>query len=142
MILVTFMCWYLQTMRPSLLVRRCTVALVVRHRDGMSWWLVVEMIQKFLIALSIGVFKRPDKQMQWMVTVFVIYFALLVQFKPYRFLRHTVFDLIFTWSKLQMLVFAVTGVYTRTPTRSGILILMICTFVICVLDALWAFVSF
>jgi len=108
---------------------RCALALTVRHRRTCTWFVILEMLSKFVICLSVAIFKSTAAQMQMQIGVFLIYLTCLCTALPYRFLRHTYSDCIFCAGKLCVVYMSAPFLDREDKDSAPILFLIVLIFI-------------
>jgi hypothetical protein len=109
---------------------RCTLAWTVKYRTPCSWFILVEMLTKFMASMSVAFFDKAAKRMQFLVGVYTAYLTFLGTHMPYRFPRHTVSDMIFTCSKIAVML--MTAGFMNGENDDGLPVLCV-VFLACVL---------
>eukprot|EP00930_Biecheleria_cincta_P036706 TRINITY_DN25155_c0_g1_i1.p1 TRINITY_DN25155_c0_g1~~TRINITY_DN25155_c0_g1_i1.p1 ORF type:complete len:1161 (-),score=161.65 TRINITY_DN25155_c0_g1_i1:190-3672(-) len=98
--LMAWLCWYLQTSKPSNLFRWCTITVIIRYKDGYHWWNLVELATKTCLSLVMACFETAEQQQSGVVNVLLLYLVAALLFMPHRWLRHSVANVFSTLVKL------------------------------------------
>jgi len=102
---------------------RCTLALTVKYRSPCSWFILVEMLTKFSACMSVALYDKAAQQMQFLVGVYTVYLTILTSNMPYRFPRHSVSDIGFTWAKITVVLMSAS--FIAGDTSDGLPVLFV-----------------
>lgn len=95
--------WVLPKKRNMLMMRRCTLSLVLKYDDKKSWWCLIELASKTFVVMTLTIFTDPAWQVQFLALIMVPHLFAQSFVKPYRFLFHDISETALLFGKVCLL---------------------------------------